>query len=274
VSNTDFGFRLGWSDWLLPGWQLSSDVSAPGNRRVPVDAPAPGGWDSPILYTTNTSAHVSPVPPPIFGPQQPLQIVVEGRNSLLLASWFGPEGVHWMAVAQTGEIPPGAQSLHFLNYGESIDVFVNGSFVPSVCHPRTGFEAPVSDVYTDISAFSGQTVELRFSASLRRQSILWHGLDSIGFSSDQVPGAEVFTRVTEGDMGRDSGQFSTCAWADANNDFYVDLFVGIQNSTNGILYRSQRDGTFTPLWFGGGEICTGTGWGDYNNDAYVYSEAS
>jgi hypothetical protein len=269
VSDTNFGSRLSWSQQLLPGWDFSGSMVAPGqNWRLSVDGPALPVY--PIVYTTNTSAHIAPPSWPGFGSPQPLQIVVEGCNSLLTVSKQSML-IDLTSIAQTGDIPPDAKSLRFLNYGEGIDLYINGVFLPSVYLPRAGTDGPVSDVSADVSLFAGQTVELRFTTSRRPTTLpaLYHGIDSVAFSSDKVAEAQLFTGVTEGAVVRDQGVFNTCAWADADNDGYVELFTGNQGATNGVVYRNAQDGTFNQLFFEAGQICTGAHWGDYNNDGFV-----
>jgi hypothetical protein len=273
VSDTSFGERLSWWDLLIPGWELSSSDMAPGQTpwpdwRMAVDEPSQALF--PIVYTTNTSAHVLPSEfDPVAWQYQPVPVVVQGRNSLMLWSRLAMFPT-LLSISQTGDIPPDTKSLRFLNFGRGIDVYINGLFVPSVYRPRLVGEVPAFDVVTDISAFSGQTVELRLTtANLPKDGVYWHGLDSVAFSSEKLPEAQVFTPVTEGGIVQDTGAFNTCAWAEVDNAGFSGVFTGNQSSTNGVLYRSKGDGTFTPILFGAGESCTGAHWGDYNNDGFV-----
>jgi len=62
------------------------------------------------------------------------------------------------------------------------------------------------------------------------------------------------------------------AWADYDNDGYLDLFVADLGMNNHLLHN-QRDGTFAPVTKGdivneGPAECYGVAWGDYNNDGY------
>jgi hypothetical protein len=71
----------------------------------------------------------------------------------------------------------------------------------------------------------------------------------------------------------DTGEGMAVSAADYNNDGYTDLFV--TNYGNFILYRNNKDGTFTDvtkksfpegikdIWYGG------SAWGDYDRDGYL-----
>lgn len=67
----------------------------------------------------------------------------------------------------------------------------------------------------------------------------------------------------------------TCAWADYDNDGYLDLFVGnaYSPSTSNSLYHNNGDETFTrdSESIISNEVGTSWGctWGDYNNDGFV-----
>lgn len=93
------------------------------------------------------------------------------------------------------------------------------------------------------------------------------------------------------DVTRESGLGEDCcttvaAWADYNNDGFLDLYVGryldprkgipttfyARNGEPNQLYRNNGDGTFTNVTkqAGVGEtgLCLGVVWGDYNDDGY------
>ena len=71
----------------------------------------------------------------------------------------------------------------------------------------------------------------------------------------------------------DSGDGVGCAWADFDNDGYIDIFVSNRPGQNR-LYLNNRDGTFTDIASsagvsdpsGNGE---GVAWVDYNNDGFL-----
>src|SRR5262249_24259116 len=62
------------------------------------------------------------------------------------------------------------------------------------------------------------------------------------------------------------------AWGDYDNDGLLDLFVCCETSPNR-LYRNKGDGTFEEVAAragvqGGGRVCKGAAWVDYDNDGY------
>lgn len=93
------------------------------------------------------------------------------------------------------------------------------------------------------------------------------------------------------DVTRDSGLGEDCcttvaAWADYNNDGFLDLYVGrymdprkaipttfyARNGEPNQLYRNNGNGTFTNVTeeagVGDKGLCLGVVWGDYNDDGY------
>ncbi len=66
-----------------------------------------------------------------------------------------------------------------------------------------------------------------------------------------------------------------CAWADYNNDGFLDVAMTRQRSifdpakqTNAYLFTNKGDGTFSSGSFPGHDS-TGVAWGDYNNDGWL-----
>src|SRR6266566_3185966 len=78
-----------------------------------------------------------------------------------------------------------------------------------------------------------------------------------------------FTKITEGDVVHDLGNFVGGAWGDFNNDGFLDLFVSHYGGTNA-FYRNNGTGTFTKITQGdpvqGADTHTVPSWGDYDND--------
>ena len=88
-------------------------------------------------------------------------------------------------------------------------------------------------------------------------------------------GDGTFTRVEGTPMAASDGKSIACAWADYDNDGWVDLFVactavgGVETADNE-LYRNDGDGTFTRITEGSLVTDTdwslGAAWGDYDQD--------
>ena len=85
-------------------------------------------------------------------------------------------------------------------------------------------------------------------------------------------GGGVFEKITTGDIVNDVGVFNSCAWADYDNDGYLDLFVTNEGLKNR-LYHNNGDGTFTSVTETNivTDIANSTGcaWGDYDNDGFL-----
>ena len=81
-----------------------------------------------------------------------------------------------------------------------------------------------------------------------------------------------FTDVTRA-SGLSSGLYRThsAAWADFDNDGWIDLFVGHEEAPSS-LFRNMGNGTFVDVAKAAGVARTaftkGAGWGDYDNDGY------
>ncbi len=89
-------------------------------------------------------------------------------------------------------------------------------------------------------------------------------------------GDGTFTDVTRR-AGVRAPQSSFCAaWADYDNDGYLDLYIAngvISDGAANVLYRNNGDGTFTDTAEEAGVAHTGsslgTAWGDYNKDGHI-----
>ena len=101
-------------------------------------------------------------------------------------------------------------------------------------------------------------------------------------------GSGTFARVMDGPIATQTiptGIFTSCGWADYDNDGFLDLFVGVgscypipspscQPELHPFLYHNNGDGTFTSVT--DGPIVTtlvtqtpGASWGDYDNDGFL-----
>jgi len=81
-----------------------------------------------------------------------------------------------------------------------------------------------------------------------------------------------FTKITSGAVVTDVANSVCAAWADYNNDGYLDLFVSSYGGNN-LLYRNNQNGSFTKITSGrivlDGGTSVGCTWGDYDNDGFL-----
>lgn len=88
-------------------------------------------------------------------------------------------------------------------------------------------------------------------------------------------GGGAFSKVTESPVATDIAHSLGAAWADYDNDGWLDLFVanGATLDQDNFLYRNKGDGTFTRLLEGSpandGGYSFGCAWGDYDNDGFL-----
>jgi hypothetical protein len=83
----------------------------------------------------------------------------------------------------------------------------------------------------------------------------------------------VFTRITSGPWVDTVGQSVGAAWADYDNDGFVDLFVANTSDQNEFLYRNDRAGGMTRITNGplvrSGGASQNCAWADYDNDGLL-----
>jgi hypothetical protein len=87
-------------------------------------------------------------------------------------------------------------------------------------------------------------------------------------------GNGTFDDVTEQAGLLVNGPTQTAAWADFDNDGWLDLVIGMESkpddSHRSLLFHNNHDGTFTEIGaqssFGNFGFVKGVAWGDYNND--------
>ncbi|MCW5553118.1 MAG: PEP-CTERM sorting domain-containing protein [Verrucomicrobiae bacterium] len=130
-----------------------------------------------VLHNTGTISSLAQIA--IYGPDEPQAGLFHGQYYVILRGGedpFGGPGTVGAALAQTGTIPGSAQSIQFFFASGGISLFFAGQQIPlSVLG-----SAPTGDIYGgDVSAFAGQTGELRFRGD--------GFLDNIQFSSEPVP---------------------------------------------------------------------------------------
>src|SRR5262245_905301 len=90
-----------------------------------------------------------------------------------------------------------------------------------------------------------------------------------------APAIDPFTKISTGPVVTEIEYSWPCAWADYDNDGFLDLFVGNSYDAHNSLFRNNGDGTFAKVTDPRvGSIvtdivnCQGCAWGDYNNDGF------
>src|SRR6266705_6499252 len=168
---------------LLPGWHLQL-ASGPYMDPLWVNVNPPGlGLAS--LYNRDN-----------FAPFPHNRFPVDGLYSFAMWPDYGVGGYggayNPFILFQTGDVPAGAQTLHFRIYGSPFEVRVNNTLLPVTYTqglPTTDPNARKSDAVADISAFAGQTVTLKFTTlDTDGFTTVVNGLDSIYFAPVPEPG--------------------------------------------------------------------------------------
>jgi hypothetical protein len=84
-------------------------------------------------------------------------------------------------------------------------------------------------------------------------------------------GQSTFTKITNGAIVTDLGQFAAPTWADFRHSGYLDLFVGNVDGQN-VFYRNDGGGNFTKITdgpeLGDMQAHTGAAVADYDNDGF------
>jgi len=147
---------------LLPGWDLFSgtlQLGGLGYNQITA------GLNYASVYDTNS---------------QYVHYPIEGGYSLGLIPGpdFGSGAILEYTLSQTGEVPPDATSIRFVNSGSPFELRVNGSFVPLAYF---SVSPSTSVVFGDVSAYSGQEVELQFTTVFAGRYLI-NVIDSVSFT--------------------------------------------------------------------------------------------
>ncbi len=124
----------------------------------------------------------------LFGPGSPFSGIPGSAYTPVLQAGEGFSGPVSAAIAQTGLIPAGANSLLFSASLPNLagwQVTVGGRVIPVSQGPQ--ISGAFYEYVGDISAFAGQTDELRFTALGGEGSFVTMYVDSISFSSSPAP---------------------------------------------------------------------------------------
>ena len=147
-------FDAGPGEWVRPGWDSAPQTGVGYNYTQLF-----GGWAS-ILDVGYRN---------VWQPANPAEAPVVGNFSLGIWPHSNPvnEGVlEPYVLRQTGDVPAGAKSLHFLYQGNNLHVSLGGT--PLTIHaaddvPSGNPAVPVFHYFAvDVSAYAGQTAELKF----------------------------------------------------------------------------------------------------------------
>lgn len=170
---------------LLPGWRLlqgSNDISLIGLNLNPI------GLGVASVYDTNSRGFDAPV---------------LGRYSLGLYPGFNLLFQYQpFSLVQVGDIGAEVRSIRFINYGSPFQLSVNGTLIPLTYDYQPGGTHPdtrLAVVIGDVSAFAGQTVELRFTTLDLAIGVI-NGLENVEFSAQAVPEPGVVALLLTGGL--------------------------------------------------------------------------
>ena len=77
--------------------------------------------------------------------------------------------------------------------------------------------------------------------------------------------AQIFTRITTGDIVNQTSAFTVCSWLDLDNDADLDLYVA-RSSGSSQLFRNDGAGNFNLENINDSGGTWGVSWSDYDKD--------
>ena len=210
-------------------------------------------WEGkhPSKNTPNSVGHDAPFAN--IAPDLKMDKVDGGRGS----AWGDYDNDGDLDIVAVGTYQPHAL---FRNNGDG--TFTNTADAAGIADPRGGWGSLFADYdndgYPDLYITRG-------GWSGAAENTLYHN-----------NGDGTFTDVTH-TAGVADPQSSFCAaWADYDNDGYLDLYIAdgvIGDGAANVLYRNNGDGTFTNTAEAAGVADTGnslgTAWGDYDKDGHI-----
>jgi len=156
------------------------------------------------------------------------------------------------------------------NMKKSILVFILVFFLKTILHSQGSFNeiAIDADSMESISAsvidFNNDELQDIFISLNNGNNVLFKNLGNLKF-------LQIFSPA--GLTMREKSKGRGAAWADFNEDGFIDLFVGSLSAQNSALFKNNGDETFTDVTDSAGfedlphVFCPA--WGDYNNDGHV-----
>jgi len=165
---------------LLPGWQLYHG-SMPYADLFWLNLNPIGGGALVSIYDVNNY---------FYNPQ--VHIPVEQNYSFAIEPSDAPGGGSLaLSLVQTGDVPADAQTIRFTSFGREVQLYLNGTSVPvsyTYGPSPQNLNARLATAVADVSAFAGQTVELKFvTLPTFGTGTILNGLDSIYFSPVPEP---------------------------------------------------------------------------------------
>lgn len=165
-------------------------IPVPGQFNTVEFARAMPGWtgylgSNQVDWILHNSLFLSQAGMAIWGPDNPSAEYLHGHYYVVLQNSF-PVATDVPALAQTGTIPLGTESLRLYNnnqFGTGFLVFFAGQQIPLVSLGSAGNGRWVWG--GDVSSYAGQTGELRFRGA--------GYLDHIQFSTEAVPEPRVLS---------------------------------------------------------------------------------
>jgi enediyne biosynthesis protein E4 len=207
-------------------------------------------------------------------------VVRDGGNTFS-GAWADVDNDGWLDLFAVNQLSVSGQSLvsgtNFLYHNNGDGTFTRLNNGPGNDEPGGGFIPPL---FTGAS-FADYDNDGRLDVFLGRD--FYQGASqSVNYALYRNSGRSLFTRVLNNPISNDSGNCAGGAWADYDNDGWLDLFVpngspsplfGTVGAQLSFLYHNNGDGTFTKVTNGvlaehvGQAV--GAVWGDYDNDGFV-----
>jgi tetratricopeptide (TPR) repeat protein len=190
---------------------------------------------------------------------------IDVASDLKMNKVDGGRGSAWGDYDNDGDldiVAVGTYQPHALYRNNGDGTFTNTAEQAGIADPRGGWGSLFADYdndgYLDLYITRG-------GWSGAAENTLYHN-----------NGDGTFTDVTD-TAGVADPQSSFCAaWADYDNDGYLDLYIAdgvIGDGAANVLYRNNGDGTFTNTAESAGVANTGnslgTAWGDYDKDGHI-----